>query len=335
MKIVRTEQIDILKVLCSFLVVCIHTVAVDNAIGGYVVALCRCAVPIFLIISGYFTFEHLSDKRKIKKQIKKIFFLYIFSNIMYLIWDMVIRMIKGINFIDYLKGKINLESIFKLILFNDNMFAGHLWYLGAILYVLIIVYFVGEKIKRMYFLIPGLLAFDLIFGKYSLLIFKAEFSYIYVRNFLFVGLPYFMIGLLIKQNINNQLIKQRPSSIFIIGIIMINIVERFFLVQNNINSTRDQYISTTLLSILVFLYFLDMDSIKYRIFDVFGKIGRRYSTYIYIFHPIFVTCCSILFRKVLNLDKIYGVIEPIVVYIITLLFLVIWRKCFKYLKVSA
>lgn len=45
---------------------------------------------------------------------------------------------------------------------------------------------------------PCLLIIDLMFGKYSLLLWEQEFSYIHLRNFLFMGLPYFGLGACIK-----------------------------------------------------------------------------------------------------------------------------------------
>ena len=51
----------------------------------------------------------------------------------------------------------------------------------------------------MFYAIPILLLTDLILGKYSLLFLDREFPVIYVRNFLFVGLPYFALGACLKK----------------------------------------------------------------------------------------------------------------------------------------
>ena len=72
----------------------------------------------------------------------------------------------------------------------------HLWYLSALVYTLVIVAFV-DKIsdrKLLYYLIPLLLLGELAFGKYSMLIFHRTYQLALVRNFLFVGIPYFCIG---------------------------------------------------------------------------------------------------------------------------------------------
>lgn len=49
----RAENIDILKAICAFLIVCIH-VSFPGKVGAYFTALTRVVVPIFFMISGYF-----------------------------------------------------------------------------------------------------------------------------------------------------------------------------------------------------------------------------------------------------------------------------------------
>lgn len=159
-----------------------------------------------------------------------------------------------------------------------------------------------RKNKKLYFLIPILLLIDLIFGKYSLLFFRTEFPYIYMRNFLFVGLPYFMIGLLIKDLKNNRIINKKPSKLCLLSIIFINIFERCILLQNDLNATRDHYFSTTLLLIALFLYFLNVDSEKCKINTVLKK------------------------NRFLHFNNIYVIIQPFIVYLFTLMFLIIWKR---------
>ena len=64
------------------------------------------------------------------------------------------------------------------------------------MYVLVIFYIcVKEHVVNLLFIVsPLLLLADLILGKYSLLTLGIELNYIYIRNFLFVGIPYFSIG---------------------------------------------------------------------------------------------------------------------------------------------
>ena len=63
----RLPNLDVLKAIAALLVVFIHT-----GYDTYVVAICRIAVPIFLLISGYF---YPTGRHKIKHTFKKVVIL--------------------------------------------------------------------------------------------------------------------------------------------------------------------------------------------------------------------------------------------------------------------
>lgn len=49
----RNSFIDIFYAITALLVICIHT-GYPSLIGDYVVALCHAAVPLFLLILGFY-----------------------------------------------------------------------------------------------------------------------------------------------------------------------------------------------------------------------------------------------------------------------------------------
>lgn len=106
----------------------------------------------------------------------------------------------------FLLDTFTIENVLKFIAFNESPLKGHLWYLGAILYVLIIMHIFDKlKIEKcLVFAAPFLLMGDLILGKYSVLLLGREFPYILVCNFLFVGIPYFCIGRLIRSGFGQK-----------------------------------------------------------------------------------------------------------------------------------
>lgn len=127
-----------------------------------------------------------------------------------------------------------------------------------ILYVLVIVLLVNKLNCRkiLYYLAPVLLIADLIFGKYSLLIFHQEFPYILVRNFLCVGIPYFCIGNLIREQQYTERWNKKVLQVLIAVFAITSLAERFALVNAGLNATRDHYLSTTFLAICLFVYTL-------------------------------------------------------------------------------
>ncbi|MGN0417948.1 acyltransferase family protein [Anaerostipes faecalis] len=81
----RADNIDILKAICAFLIVCIH-ILFQGVAGEYFTSLTRIAMPIFFMITGYFYFDVVKKVGKIR-QIKKILKLITEVNLIYLFWD--------------------------------------------------------------------------------------------------------------------------------------------------------------------------------------------------------------------------------------------------------
>ena len=190
----RLHNIDSLKFLCAVLVIFLH---VYTPYQEYILPLTRCAVPCFLIISGYliFTNDSLKLEAHLKKSIKKMIQILVWSTLLFA----VVKFLFAFKNNDF--SFLNLNALAKFILLNENPFGFHLWYIGAYLYTLIIVFFSVkcDKLKYIWWSVPFLLLLDLCLGKYSLILWHKEFSFILVRNFLCVGIPYFSIGMLLRQ----------------------------------------------------------------------------------------------------------------------------------------
>lgn len=84
----RAKNIDILKAVCAFLIVCIH-IPFPGGVGEYFTSISRIAVPIFFMITGYFYSDVTKKKREIQ-QIKKILKLVIEANLLYFLWSLFI-----------------------------------------------------------------------------------------------------------------------------------------------------------------------------------------------------------------------------------------------------
>ena len=317
----RADNIDILKAICAFLIVCIH-VPFPGRTGTYFTTLTRVAVPVFFMITGYFYSDTVA-RHKEKQQIKKILCLAVEANILFFVWNVILNILRKESIISYTQSIFTGKSILKFLVMNESPLAGHLWYLGAILYVLVIVLLVDKLNcrKLLYYLTPVLLIADLAFGKYSLLIFHREFPYILVRNFLCVGIPYFCIGNLIREKRYSEKWNKKVLQGLIIVFAITSFAERFILVSAGLNATRDHYLSTTLLAICLFVYTLKSNWHNKGL----TVIGRKYSTWLYVIHPIFITVFSIVVGK-LGLKSVYRCVAPIVVYCATLTFLIILQK---------
>ena len=274
------------------------------------------------MITGYFYSDTVA-RHKEKHQIKKIGGLIIEANMIFFIWNIALNVLRRENIVAYIRSIFTGKKIIEFLALNESPLAGHLWYLGAILYVLVIVLLVDKPNcrKLLYYLTPVLLIADLAFGKYSLLIFHQEFPYILVRNFLCVGIPYFCIGNLIREKRCSEKWNRKMLQVLIVVFTITSLAERFVLVSAGLNATRDHYLSTTFLAICLFVYALKSNWHNKEL----TVIGRKYSTWLYIIHPIFITVFSIVTGK-LGIKSIYRCVAPIVVYCATLVFLIILQK---------
>jgi len=314
----RNKGLDLLKAICAFLIICIHS-PFPGVMGEVFTPLTRIAVPIFFMISGYY-YSHIKEYKKEKKQIVKILKLFFSANILYFIWSLIFTFISGDSISLYIGKVFGLKSIIKFVLFNDSPFGGHLWYLGAILYVLLIVFVVEQKWNRskLYPLIPVLLLLDLVLGKYSLLLFGKSVSTIFVRNFLCVGLPYFLIG----DMLNTRKIKISSNKSLLLSLLFVltTLLEKFLLVSFDVNAVRDHYISTTLLAVCVFMWAVQFDSrSNKKWYSALCFMGANLSTNIYILHPIIITVMIVIVKYVsgyIYLESVYNYIAPFLILIV-------------------
>ena len=113
----------------------------------------------------------------------------------------------------------------------------------------------------------------------------------------------------------------RKFSKLIVIFAIASLAERFVLVSAGLNATRDHYLSTTFLAICLFVYTLKSNWYNKGL----AVIGRKYSAWLYIIHPIFITAFSMVVGK-LGIKSIYRCVAPIVVYCATLTFLIILQK---------
>ena len=168
MKKRRWTCIDILKCLAAIAVVEIHK-PLEIQGGDEFLILCRFAVPVFFMITGFFYPETVAKKRELK-QFGKIFTITIGANLFYLLWEILLAVEKRENIKEALLARFEERVPEDFILWNFSPLSPHLWYLQALLYVLVIAFIVehlGLR-KLAYLAIPVLLAGSLIKGSYSL-----------------------------------------------------------------------------------------------------------------------------------------------------------------------
>nr|WP_314497176.1 acyltransferase family protein [uncultured Chryseobacterium sp.] len=263
----RNLSIDVLKIVLAFFVVFLHMNLLKDSypVLGYILVngLFRIAVPVFLVITGYYFF-HIDQPKKLKKWLFRTFLLYS-------IWMAV--------YFSYWKDS---EKIILTVIFGYH----HLWYLigtffsGFILYLLrnqssvllittaISLFLLGYAVQvlgNMHYFKDGK---DPVLNMYLL-----------YRNFLFVCFPFLTIGFLINKH-HIAISKYRNSFLLVILSVSCVIGEAFFNYNEISKESTDVLFSLVFTCPLIFLY---CQSIYIK---TTSKILANLSIAIYVVHPL-------------------------------------------------
>lgn len=124
----RNGAVDVLRLLMAMFVMLNHSCV----FGQYVHGVLEMAVPVFLMLSGYFFFtqDASAERRQCARQLRKIGKLTFFSYAFYILWHLVWRSCHSMP----------LMFDWSTLYSGVNGFAPHLWYLHAYLLMLAFVY---------------------------------------------------------------------------------------------------------------------------------------------------------------------------------------------------
>ena len=188
----KNNCLNVWKGIAAFFVVFIHC-SFPSPVGGMMNGLARWAVPMFFLISGYFSYGKGADT--VKRRICRTFGLFVLANGIYFLWKLVTLWSEGILTVPVVQSWFAAEPLFKWLVWNQSPFMGHLWFLGALLYCYLFYALLVRKgwEERFYLLIPLCLAGNLLLGV-VLPVLGQETSFLHVRNFWLTGLPFFLWG---------------------------------------------------------------------------------------------------------------------------------------------
>ncbi len=289
----RNESFDTLKFFLAFFIIIIHT-GFTGVVGVGIKAVSRIAVPLFFMITGYYL-PTMTDE-KLKKYFCKVFCLTIISTLFYLLLDYV-GSIAGEYTFNWFIQTFSMKNICYWLLINAVGGKGiHLWYLYALLYVLIIIYITRkvEKISLLYKILP-----ILFLGNYIL----SYFGVGTYRNFLFIGLPYVLLGYLFRENELQLKLYSIRYRRFILGFILVCVGLAAEMLVYNYTGTkliRDHYLFTLPMAICVFA--LCNKYSHWGAGSYLSIIGRKYSANIYILHMFVISLINYVLRFFLGVE---------------------------------
>ena len=310
----KNKSVYTLEGLACICVIFIHC-KFPNELGRIIDFFSRFAVPVFFIISGYFTYSANIEKLKNKSmKLLKMLILCIFIYFIILhIQEFLIN--EHYNFFEINKKIFNIKNLITFIVLNrTSAIIPHLWFIAALIYCYIFrIMTMNKKLEKTYKYIPFLLVINYIIAILSNIITNGESTNAIIRNWLMMGLPFYIIGFYIRKNkdkyINIKNIKLIIIAILGLGIIMI---ERIMINQLKYELFLDLYIGNIVFTISIFILAINNPNLFNCKF--LSKIGEKYSLYIYLIHYAII--------RIINVIEIKGKIsineyaKPIIVFII-------------------
>lgn len=284
----RNQEINFLKFIAVICIILIHDKLPGNA-GAVIRGIAAMAVPVFFMISGYYSYNVSTEV--LGKRAKRIFFLMLIANAIYFVWDICVELLSGNSLQIWFGENCSVKRVLVWFLTNESSLRGHLWFLGALLYAYLFLFFimkVYEQRKMSELLLKkdmwlavlaGILLCGNIIGGEILTQLGKNIQIPYIRNWLFCGIPFLLTGYCLhgytlrrkKQCSTFQL------SIMLLGAIMLNIVE-VILVES-----CELYFTTIFVVIFSFMLALQMEGkSKNRVIKLLGNIADKYGLWIYI-----------------------------------------------------
>ena len=288
---VRWNSLDCLKGIACIAVVLIHFNFPGN-LGIAVKSFCRFAVPVFLIISGFFFLSNNEmDDVKVLNKIRHILYLLLVSALFYaafVFFDYGF-LNQDWNIISFIKERLTGGKIVKLLLTNDPFVYSHLWYMLALVYCYtfcLLAFSKNRSLKGVEILgVLLLIGYTCLqeFGsilhiKTSLHIISTDQSLYFFNLFIFRALPFFLIGVSIRKHLDKLTKIPFNKIVFIVIFVFGGVLAAFeHLYINNAQFFVGNYI-------MVFVLVIMAIKNPAKEYGLLSFIGRELSLYVYIFH---------------------------------------------------
>lgn len=305
MKKSRNIYLDLFKYVLCYLVICIHLVGESY----WHFPIYRLAVPMFFLISGYFSYkkqdQEIYAKESIKRNLKYLFVGFL----IYIIFDFIMCFVEG-HGVGYFWTTLFYENLFLdfVILNRPITYTGaQLWFLIALLIVSIVHWLLVKynKTKFYKFIIPICLALYFFFSAYMYIFQSTDMPIRYVRNAWLFGLPVFGLGyMLAKFDFNKKSYFKYLYLVFAIIFFVLQIFEDQLLrfLSNDSPLNIEMYISSLLSAVLFLQFFLGIKKSNCNWY--YKWIGKNAPYYIYILHMAvavvlskFITWNNLLFKS--------------------------------------
>lgn len=308
------HSIDAMRIVMAFLVVVIH-LPFDGKAGNVFITYGKTAVPFFLVVCGYFLYREDGKEmmKRLIKQTKRILIFFVAANVFYLAFRAIyVRVTEG-SF-NSLKDCLTTKALTDFLLYNFSPFSEHLWYLGSLLYALVIMLLL-HKIKALKF---AMFLAPFLVSAYVVLMHLGIGQGYQLRNALFVGLGYTMMGMLIRR-FEKKILDHKAAAPVLWILFVFCCVTAIFELNYYKQGIAVPFVSCEILVYLIVLLCLKYPDLGKNTFAEW--LGRECSLPIYILH-IAVMYLLLMTRN----DGFFGNFGAVTVFVVTTVIAALYKK---------
>jgi surface polysaccharide O-acyltransferase-like enzyme len=309
----RNQFLNFLKGVGCIGVVFIH-ITFPGLAGQIISKISAFAVPVFLMIAGYYSFG--CSEATIKRRMIKILKIFIYGYICFLVYTVAIQ-IKGGALGEWIKAHYTIKSLIKYVVFCTIDFAIPLWYLIAMLETYILWYFVVKYKKEHIFinLMPLIFLFRIVL---TTICETNDFAWFWKINFVTCALSLFLFGYYVHGNEKKIIEKTSNVSLINVSIIgcIISLIPIIFNTAINFSCIGTLFYSTS-------LFVIAIKNSNVNIYQPIAYLGDKLSLNVYIFHVLIGGVISVIFKHILKINiesALYLWTRPIITVILTIMF---------------
>lgn len=309
----KSDVLNLFKGLACISVVFVHVHF--PGITGIVVhrSFSSFAVPLFLMIAGYFAFG--KDESVIKRRFFKILKIFLWSYAVFLVLHILFKIQQGVV-AEWLSLNFNYTTPIKYIVFCTIDFAIPLWYLIAMVETYFVWYFLVKHKKEhcVMFAIPFLFVFKVVLTTYCE---TMRVPWMFKMNFLTEAMPFFLFGYYLRSK--EDFFKSIPYTVLLLTMF----AGCAFAAYNVAFDVPVKMFSlgTLFYSLAVFVIAIKLPNKSYC--KPLEYIGDKLSLNVYIFHPIIGIVTVRLYQLLFGVNLqtgLLGWVLPFAVVVLTIVF---------------
>ena len=321
----KLPAIEYCRILASVFVVFIHF-EFPGVTGDLVSCLARFAVPFFFILSGYFAYP--AEEAAIKKRILRVLKINLYATALYILWGSYkARYVYQGSRLFWLMEELSIANLAKWIFNNVNPFAGHLWYLSALLvcYLVLFLSLRWMEGRRHYqpLYTAGFFLYSIHFVLSTLSgAADLEMPILLYRNALLFGFPMFVLGIFLH-NYQEKLIRlYRLTATKLVLLVLAGIA---LSILQWVGIGRTELPVGTLLEAAALLLLLIVLPQSNKVPGFVSRLGDI-STYVYVTHPFWGQLYSLYGASHLDAlgQSAEAWLRPVIVVLISVLTGILW-----------